>query len=140
MNSGSLSIMSYEGYKVSFLSYEAESRCHVSVENPTYTKAKFWMTPSVELDYNTGLPSQEISRILDLLIDQSDYIIQFWNRSRNKDVPLAKNRNPILLSRPDRNRIYIHAKLNEGKIINASRLIEKVLKRGIEEGTIVLSQ
>jgi uncharacterized protein YegJ (DUF2314 family) len=70
------------GFRFYFFSNEGNEPVHVHVEKGDYT-AKFWLEP-IELVYSYGFNSKEISRIRNVVVENSETIKIKWNEHFNK--------------------------------------------------------
>ena len=52
---------------------------HIHVQSPD-GEAKFWIEPEIELARNYQLTAQDLSRVLQLVIDHEQEIRDAWNR------------------------------------------------------------
>jgi hypothetical protein len=66
------------GFRVLFFSRE-EPRIHVHVLHAT-GEAKFWIDPSIELAFNSGLSSRLVMKALRLIREHEDEIRDAWKR------------------------------------------------------------
>jgi hypothetical protein len=65
-------------FRFFFFSRE-EERLHVHVQSPD-GEAKFWIEPVVELARNHHLTDQDLSRVLQLVLDHEQEIRDAWRR------------------------------------------------------------
>jgi len=65
-------------FRFFFFSRE-EERLHIHVESAD-GEAKFWLEPKIELARNHELSAQDLSRVLQLVIDHEQEIRDAWRR------------------------------------------------------------
>lgn len=73
-------VFRWNGYRFHFFSDEGDPRepVHVHVARPG-AKAKFWLSPDVELAYNRGFTAREIKQLQDVVEQRRGEIEDFWN-------------------------------------------------------------
>jgi hypothetical protein len=70
--------LSRRSVPVLFFSRE-EERLHIHVESAD-GEAKFWIEPNIELARNYRLSEQDLSRVLQLVVDHEQEIRDAWHR------------------------------------------------------------
>ena len=73
-------VFRWNGYRFHFFSNEGDPRepVHIHVSRPN-AKAKFWLSPQVELAYNRGFDARTIKRLQDIVEQRKIEIEEFWN-------------------------------------------------------------
>jgi hypothetical protein len=66
-----------EPFRFFFFSRE-EERLHIHVQSPG-GEAKFWIEPNIELARNHQLSAQDLSRVLQLVVDHEQEIRDAWH-------------------------------------------------------------
>lgn len=61
-----------------FSSFREEDRLHIHVQSAD-GEAKFWIEPHIELARNYELSEQDLSRVLQLIIDHEQEIRDAWH-------------------------------------------------------------
>ena len=64
-------------FRFFFFSRE-EERLHIHVQSPD-GEAKFWIEPNIELARNYRLSAQDLSRVLQLVVDHEQEIRDAWH-------------------------------------------------------------
>ncbi len=65
-------------YRFFFWSRENNEPAHVHVQRDKM-EAKFWLVPIVELAGNWGFAPHELNRVLQLVIDHRDELLEAWH-------------------------------------------------------------
>jgi Domain of unknown function (DUF4160) len=63
-------------FRFFFFSRE-ETRLHIHIQSPD-GEAKFWIEPEIELARNYALRAQDLSRVLQLVVDHEQEIRDAW--------------------------------------------------------------
>jgi hypothetical protein len=73
-------VFRWNGYRFHFFSNEGEPRepVHVHVSSAG-AKAKFWLSPEVELAYNRGFDARTIKRLQEVVVQRRSELEDAWN-------------------------------------------------------------
>ena len=64
---------------------------HVRVKTSALPEAKFWLVPVVELTYNKGFNSKEISDIRKLVMKNAEELLARWHAEFNQDQSVERD-------------------------------------------------
>lgn len=73
-------VFEWNGYRFHFFANEGDPRepAHIHISRAG-AKAKFWLSPEVELAYNRGYNAREIKRLQEIVEQRRIEIEEFWH-------------------------------------------------------------
>ncbi|MGD0091775.1 MAG: DUF4160 domain-containing protein [Planctomycetota bacterium] len=70
-------------YRFYFFSVDGKERPHVHVTRDR-KKAKFWLVPTVEIEWSKGFNAHEVGKVQRLVSEHRDQFLESWNAYFNR--------------------------------------------------------